>query len=64
MNVHDLRVSDPRSWELLDALEREQESLDLEDRLREKAPAKEESDGGIERERGDVQRHVCGDGDA
>ena len=45
MNVHDLRVSDPRTWELLDALEREQESLDLEDRLREKAPAREESDG-------------------
>lgn len=45
MNVHDLRLSDPRTAGLLEDLEREQELLDLEDRLREKAPAKEESDG-------------------
>lgn len=42
---HDLREADPVAARLLEDLEREQELLDLEDRLREKAPAKEESDG-------------------
>lgn len=40
---HDLRADDPRTAELLDALDREREEQLAEDLRREKAPQREES---------------------